>query len=64
MIKKPEASSTVSAEARLADNIHLLGNLLDQAIQEVDGPAVFAQIDSIRQAATKFHHTHDQNASL
>ncbi len=64
MTKKQAANAVVSAEARLADNIQLLGSLLDQAIQDVDGPAAFAQIDSIRQAANKFHHTHDQNASL
>ena len=64
MIKKHVASEVVSAETRLADNIQLLGSLLDQAIQEVEGQAAFDQIASIRQAATKFHQTHDQNASL
>jgi phosphoenolpyruvate carboxylase len=64
MIKKHVASDMVTAEARLSDNIQLLGSLLDQAIQEVEGQAAFDQIAAIRQAATTFHQTHDQNASL
>jgi phosphoenolpyruvate carboxylase len=64
MIKKHVASDMVTAEARLSNNIQLLGSLLDQAIQEVEGQAAFDQIAAIRQAATTFHQTHDQNASL
>jgi phosphoenolpyruvate carboxylase len=64
MIKKQVVSEVVSAETRLSDNIQLLGSLLDQAIQEVEGQAAFEQIAAIRQAATKFHQTHDQSASL
>lgn len=64
MIKKHVASDMVSAEARLSDNIQLLGSLLDQAIQQVEGQAAFDQIAAIRQAATTFHQTHDQHASL
>jgi phosphoenolpyruvate carboxylase len=64
MIKKQVVSEVVSAEKRLSDNIQLLGSLLDQAIQEVEGQAAFEQIAAIRQAATKFHQTHDQSASL
>lgn len=64
MTKKLVGSAIVSAETRLSDNIQLLRSLLDQAIQEVEGQAAFDQIAAIRQAATKFHQTHDQSASL
>lgn len=64
MTKKQMTSAALSAETRLSDNIQLLGHLLDQAIQEVEGEAAYGQIASIRQAATKFHQTHDQQASL
>lgn len=63
MIKKI-ASALDSAEAQLADNIQLLGALLDKAILDVEGEEVAQKIAAIRQAALRFHQTHDQQASL
>ena len=53
-----------SAESRLAENIQLLGDLLNQAILQTAGEEVFGLITSIRTAALKFHQAHDQQASL
>ncbi|WP_019881648.1 MULTISPECIES: phosphoenolpyruvate carboxylase [unclassified Methylophilus] len=69
MIKKLAASATmsaamISADSQLTDNIQLLGELLDKAILEVEGDEVAQKIASIRQAALRFHQTHDQQASL
>jgi phosphoenolpyruvate carboxylase len=64
MIKKLAANAMLSAEAQLAENIQLLGALLDKAILDVEGEAVAQTIAAIRQAALRFHQTHDQQASL
>lgn len=64
MVNTLAAQAMVSAETQLAENIQLLGRLLDQAILEVEGAAVSEKIAAIRQAALRFHHTHDQQASL
>lgn len=64
MIKKLAASAMVSAEAQLAENIQLLGALLDKAVLDVEGEEVAQKIAAIRQAALRFHQTHDQQASL
>lgn len=58
------ANAAVSAEHRLAENISLLGELLDKAILEIEGEVVSQRISSIRGAAIRFHQTHDQQASL
>lgn len=58
------ASACHSAEDGLAENVHLLGSLLDLAIREVEGEEVSQTIAAIRQAALRFHQTHDQQASL
>ncbi|EEF27881.1 Phosphoenolpyruvate carboxylase, putative [Ricinus communis] len=69
MNKKLAASATMSvamasAETRLSENITLLGVLLDKAILEVEGEEISRKIAAIRQAALRFHQTHDQQASL
>ncbi|MDT7849519.1 phosphoenolpyruvate carboxylase [Methylophilus sp. VKM B-3414] len=64
MIKKLAADAMLTAEMRLSNNIQLLGDLLDQAILEVEGEAVAQKIAAIRQAALRFHQNHDQQASL
>lgn len=64
MIKKLAADAMLTAEVRLSNNIQLLGDLLDQAILEVEGEAVAQKIAAIRQAALRFHQNHDQQASL
>lgn len=64
MIKKLAANAMLSAEAQLAENIQLLGALLDKAILDVEGEEVAQTISAIRQAALRFHQTHDQQASL
>ena len=64
MTKKLAANAAVSAENRLAENIALLGELLDKAILNIEGEEAFQRIVSIRQAAVSFHQAHDQHASL
>ncbi|HEY0906557.1 MAG TPA: phosphoenolpyruvate carboxylase, partial [Methylophilus sp.] len=59
-----QITATDSAESRLAENIQLLGDLLNQAILQTAGEEVFGLITSIRTAALKFHQAHDQQASL
>ena len=58
------ASTMLTAEHRLSENITLLGTLLDQAILAVEGQAVADKVAAIRQAALHFHQSHDQQASV
>ena len=51
MTKKIAASAMVSAETQLAENIQLLGALLDKAILDVEGEEIAQKIAAIRQAA-------------
>ncbi len=64
MQTKQAQAAAQAAETRLADNIQLLGSLLDNAIRTIDGEEAFLRVASIRKAAIHFHQAHDASASL
>jgi phosphoenolpyruvate carboxylase len=64
-MKKVQGIDTaLMVENRLAENIALLAELLDKAILDNEGEVISNRISAIRQAAIRFHQTHDQQASL
>lgn len=64
MKKDLSTDTALAVEKRLAENIQLLGGLLDKAILDNEGEVISERIAAIRQAAIRFHHSHDQQASL
>ncbi len=49
-------------EARLGENIRLLGRLLGDTVRMQEGEAVFDLIETIRQNSIRFHRAEDQQA--
>ncbi|MGL4242347.1 MAG: phosphoenolpyruvate carboxylase, partial [Beijerinckiaceae bacterium] len=52
----------LAKEARLRENIRLLGRLLGDTVRAQEGDAVFDLIETIRQNSIRFHRADDQQA--
>ncbi|MET0968345.1 MAG: phosphoenolpyruvate carboxylase, partial [Tardiphaga sp.] len=50
------------ADARLRDDIRLLGRILGDTVREQDGEAVFDLVENIRQTSVRFHRDEDRLA--
>lgn len=52
-----------TSEKALRENIRYLGRILGEVIKDKEGKETFETIESIRQAAVKYHRDGDQNAA-
>jgi phosphoenolpyruvate carboxylase len=57
----PEADSA-ALDARLRDDIRLLGRILGDTVRDQEGPEVFDLVERIRQTSIRFHRDDDKPA--
>ncbi len=50
------------ADARLREDIRLLGRILGDTVRDQEGEAVFALVENIRQTSVRFHRDEDKLA--
>jgi phosphoenolpyruvate carboxylase len=59
---RPEDASALEADARLRDDIRLLGRILGDTVRDQEGADVFDLVERIRQTSIRFHRDEDRLA--
>ncbi len=59
---RPEDAQVTEAEARLRDDIRLLGRILGDTVRDQEGADVFDLVERIRQTSIRFHRDEDRLA--
>jgi phosphoenolpyruvate carboxylase len=59
---RPEDGQATEAEARLRDDIRLLGRILGDTVRDQEGADVFDLVERIRQTSIRFHRDEDRLA--
>lgn len=59
---RPEDAQALEAEARLRDDIRLLGRILGDTVRDQEGADVFDLVERIRQTSIRFHRDEDRLA--
>ncbi|MCP3391124.1 phosphoenolpyruvate carboxylase [Bradyrhizobium sp. CCGB12] len=59
---RPEDVQAMEAEARLRDDIRLLGRILGDTVRDQEGADVFDLVERIRQTSIRFHRDEDRLA--
>jgi phosphoenolpyruvate carboxylase len=61
-INRGEDAAALEAEARLREDIRLLGRILGDTVRDQEGEAVFELVERIRQTSIRFHRDEDRLA--
>ncbi len=59
---RPEDAQALEADARLRDDIRLLGRILGDTVRDQEGADVFDLVERIRQTSIRFHRDEDRLA--
>lgn len=59
---RPEDAQALEADARLRDDIRLLGRILGDTVRDQEGADVFDLVERIRQTSIRFHRDEDRVA--
>ncbi|MCK1488752.1 phosphoenolpyruvate carboxylase [Bradyrhizobium sp. 193] len=59
---RPEDVQAMEADARLRDDIRLLGRILGDTVRDQEGPELFDLVERIRQTSIRFHRDEDRLA--
>ncbi|MET4066274.1 phosphoenolpyruvate carboxylase [Bradyrhizobium sp. S3.2.6] len=59
---RPEDAQALEADARLRDDIRLLGRILGDTVRDQEGADVFDLVERIRQTSIRFHRDEDRPA--
>src|SRR5215510_11387675 len=59
---RPEDAQALEADARLRDDIRLLGRILGDTVRDQEGADVFDLVERIRQTSIRFHRDDDEPA--
>src|SRR3954468_639205 len=59
---RPEDVLALEADARLRDDIHLLGRILGDNVRDQEGAELFDLVERIRQTSIRFHRDEDRLA--
>src|SRR4051794_12963191 len=59
---RPEDVLALEADARLRDDIRLLGRILGDTVRDQEGPELFDLVERIRQTSIRFHRDEDRLA--
>lgn len=59
---RPEDAQAMEADARLRDDIRLLGRILGDTVRDQEGAEVFDLVERIRQTSIRFHRDEDRLA--
>src|SRR4051812_33490733 len=59
---RPEDVQALEADARLRDDIRLLGRILGDTVRDQEGPELFDLVERIRQTSIRFHRDEDRLA--
>src|SRR3954447_24212568 len=59
---RAEEIAAVEADARLRDDIRLLGRILGDTVRDQEGAEVFDIVERIRQTSVRFHRDEDRDA--
>ena len=59
---RPEDAQALEADARLRDDIRLLGRILGDTVRDQEGADVFDLVERIRQTSIRFHRDDDRPA--
>ncbi|UPJ93977.1 phosphoenolpyruvate carboxylase [Bradyrhizobium sp. 172] len=59
---RPEHVQAMEADARLRDDIRLLGRILGDTVRDQEGPELFDLVERIRQTSIRFHRDEDRLA--
>src|SRR5215510_9539483 len=59
---RPEDAQALEADARLRDDIRLLGRILGDTVRDQEGADVFDLVERIRQTSIRFHRDDDKPA--
>ncbi|TYO62829.1 phosphoenolpyruvate carboxylase [Bradyrhizobium hipponense] len=59
---RPEDAQALEADARLRDDIRLLGRILGDTVRDQEGPELFDLVERIRQTSIRFHRDEDRLA--
>ncbi|WP_027568970.1 phosphoenolpyruvate carboxylase [Bradyrhizobium sp. URHA0013] len=59
---RPEEVLALEADARLRDDIRLLGRILGDTVRDQEGPELFDLVERIRQTSIRFHRDEDRLA--
>lgn len=60
--RRGEDAAAIEADARLREDIRLLGRILGDTVRDQEGEAVFALVENIRQTSVRFHRDEDKLA--
>ena len=61
-LNRPEDMQAAEVEARLRDDIRLLGRILGDTVRDQEGADVFDLVERIRQTSIRFHRDEDRSA--
>ncbi|OSJ07567.1 phosphoenolpyruvate carboxylase [Bradyrhizobium canariense] len=59
---RPEDVQAMEADARMRDDIRLLGRILGDTVRDQEGPELFDLVERIRQTSIRFHRDEDRLA--
>jgi len=59
---RPEDVQALEADARLRDDIRLLGRILGDTVRDQEGAELFDLVERIRQTSIRFHRDEDRLA--
>ncbi|WP_040771528.1 phosphoenolpyruvate carboxylase, partial [Rhodopseudomonas sp. B29] len=59
---RPDDSAALEEDARLRNDIRLLGRILGDTVREQEGEPVFDLVEAIRQTSIRFHRDDDKTA--
>jgi len=59
---RPEDVQALEADARLRDDIRLLGRILGDTVRDQEGADLFDLVERIRQTSIRFHRDEDRLA--
>src|SRR3569833_2494635 len=59
---RPEDVQAMEADARMRDDIRLLGRILGDTVRDQEGADVFDLVERIRQTSIRFHRDEDKSA--